>query len=191
MRKAITLISAIALALAISGCSADEGTNPSPGGSTSITTPDPSLIPAQPGTEIKAIDPSLFDVGFSEFLFKVGDGPVWCTINADEKWALCEQNEAAAEYAPVPTPADCEGSYGYQIKLYEDSSTSTLADGAAAGFMCSGGYYSDSSVAQTLNTGESVTVGNIKCYVNDITARCDNTNGQYIALGPKVWAAKN
>jgi len=191
MRKAITLISAIALALAISGCSADEGTNPSPGGSTSITSPDPSLIPAQPGTEIKAIDPSLFDVGFSEFLFKVGDGPVWCTINADEKWALCEQNEAAAEYAPVPTPADCEGSYGYQIKLYEDSSTSTLADGAAAGFMCSGGYYSDSSVAQTLNTGESVTVGNIKCYVNDITARCDNTNGQYIALGPKVWAAKN
>jgi hypothetical protein len=191
MRKAITLISAIALALAISGCSTDGGPNPTPDGSSAISTPDPSLIPAVPGTDVKAIDPSLFDVGFSEFLFKVGEGPVWCTINADEKWALCEQSEAAAEYAPVPTPADCEGSYGYQIKLYEDSSTSTLADGAAAGFMCSGGYYSDSSVAQTLNTGESVTVGNIKCYVNDITARCDNSNGQYIAFGPKVWAAKN
>lgn len=191
MRKAITLLSAIALALTISGCSTEDGTTPSPDGSSSFSTPDPSLIPVAPGTEVKAIDPSLFDVGFSEYLFKVGDGPAWCTINADEKWALCEQNEVAAEYAPVPTPADCEGSYGYQIKLYEDATTSTLANGAAAGFMCSGGYYSDSSVAQTLNSGESVTVGNIKCYVNEITARCDNTNGQYIALGPKVWAAKN
>ena len=191
MRKAITLISAIALALTISGCSADAGTGTNPSGSSAISTPDPSLIPIAPGTDIKAIDPSFFDVGFSEFLFKVGDGPVWCTINADEKWALCEQNEAAAEYAPVPTPEDCQGSYGYQIKLFEDSSTSTLANNVASGFMCSGGYYSDPSVAQTLNTGESVTVGNIKCYVKDVTARCDNTNGQYIALGPKVWAAKN
>jgi hypothetical protein len=190
MRKALALVGALILLVAISACGTS-ASQPPPGGSSAITTPSSSLIPLEPGTEVRSIDPSLFDVGFSEFLFRAGDGPVWCTINADENWALCEQNEAAAEYEPLPTPEDCQGSYGYQIKLYQDPTNSTLENGAAAGFVCSGGYYSDPSVAQTLNSGESITVGDIKCYVSEFTARCDNTNKQYIALGAKVWAAKN
>ena len=183
MRKVFSIVSAIALLIALAGCVSD-GT-PSDPNQTSISqpTPDASLIPIAPGTEVKAVDYTLFDVGFDEYLFKAGDGPVWCTINSVENWSLCEMNEAAAEYAPLETPADCEGSYGYQIKLYADSNT-------APGFICSGGYYSDASVAQTLNSGEKITVGDITCYVNEITARCDNTSNQYIALGPKVWAAK-
>ena len=47
------------------------------------------------------------------------------------------------------------------------------------------------SYALKLHSGESITVGDIKCYVIDFTARCDNKNSQYIALGAKVWAAKN
>lgn len=190
MRKALSLIGAIALALTLTGCgtSASEPENPA---SSAIVTPPANLVPPLPGTEVRAVDPSLYDVGFSEYLFRAGDGPVWCTINADEKWALCEQNEAAAEYEPVSTPDECQGSYGYQLKLYEDATNSTLENGVAAGFLCSGGYYSDPSVAQTLNSGESITVGNIKCYVDEYTARCDNGNEQYIALGAKVWAAKN
>ena len=190
MRKAITLLSAIALALTFSACSPGDS-SPNPDGSSAMSTPDPALIPGAPGTDVKNIDSALFDVGYSEYLFRAGEGPVWCTINAEEKWVLCEQNEAAAEYAPVPTPDECQGSYGYQLKLYEDGSTSTLADGAATGFLCSGGYYSDPENAATLNSGESITVGAIKCYVKDVTARCDNANSQYMALGPKVWAAKN
>ena len=183
MRKVFSIVGAIALLVALAGCVSD-GT-PSDPNQTSISqpTPDASLIPIAPGTEVKAVDYTLFDVGFDEYLFKAGDGPVWCTINSVENWSLCEMNEAAAEYAPLETPADCEGSYGYQIKLYADSNT-------APGFICSGGYYSDASVAQTLNSGEKITVGNITCYVNEITARCDNASNQYIALGPKVWAAK-
>ena len=190
MRKVTALIGALVLAFVLSACGTS-GSEPDPSSSSAISTPAPSLIPPAPGTEIKAVDPSFYDVGFSEFLFRAGDGPVWCTINADEKWALCEQNEAAAEYAPVPTPDDCQGSFGYQLKLYEDPTNSTLENGVAAGFMCSGGYYSDPSVAQTLNNGESITVGDSKCYVSEYTARCDNSNEQYIALGAKVWAAKN
>jgi hypothetical protein len=190
MRKATALIGALVLAFVLSACGTS-ASDPVPEESNAITTPSPSLIPPVPGTDVRSIDPSFYDVGFSEFLFRAGDGPVWCTINADEKWALCEQNEAAAEYEPLPTPEDCQGSYGYQLKLYEDPTNSTLENGVAAGFMCSGGYYSDPSVAQTLQNGESITVGDIKCYVIDFTARCDNKNSQYIALGAKVWAAKN
>ncbi|MEY4320447.1 MAG: hypothetical protein RLZZ471_388 [Actinomycetota bacterium] len=185
MRRVISIVGAIALMISLAGCAADSPTAGPSDSASSIQTPDPSLIPAAPGADAKAVDYTLFDVGFDEYLFKAGDGPVWCTISAAENWSLCEMNEAAAEYTPVPVPADCEGSYGYQIKLY--SAKPDNAD--IAGFICSGGYYSDASVAQTLNSGESITVGDITCYVKDITARCDNKSGQYIALGPKVWAA--
>ena len=186
MRRGIYLIGAIALTIGLAACapsgSPTESSNPS-----SIPTPDASLIPVAAPANTKAVDIAQFDVGFDEYLFKVGDGPAWCTINAAENWSLCEMNEAAAEYQPIPTPSDCQGSYGYQIKLF----AAKPADGNTAGFICSGGYYSDPSVAQTLANGESVTVGDIVCYVSEMTARCDNKNGQYIALGPKVWAAFN
>lgn len=185
MRRGFSVISAVALlVLALAGCASDAPVNDPSSSSSAMPTPDASLIPVAPGAEVKAIDYSLFDVGFDEYLFKAGDGPVWCTISASENWALCEMNEVSAEYAPVPVPSSCEGSYGYQIKLYADNST-------PAGFICSGGYYSDASVAQTLNSGESITVGDITCYVKETTARCDNKTGQYIALGPQVWAATN
>lgn len=187
MRKVVSIVGAIALIVALAGCSSTTtDANPSTGTST-IPTPAASLIPAPAGNDIKAVDVSLFDVGFDEYLFKAGDGPVWCTISAADDWALCELSEPAAEYTPIPVPEDCQGSYGYQIKLWGTQPQDT----EAAGFICSGGYYSDPSVAQTLNSGESISVGNLTCYVKDLTARCDNKNGQYIALGPQVWAAKN
>lgn len=187
MRRGLSVISAIALLIALAGCASEApATNPD-SSSSSIPTPDASLIPVAPGTEIKSIDSALFDVGFDEYLFKAGEGAVWCTISAAENWALCEMNEAAAEYEPIATPDDCAGSYGYQLKLYSAKPTS----GDTAGFICSGGYYSDPTVAQTLNSGESISIGDITCYVNENTARCDNKNAQYIALGPQVWAAIN
>ncbi|MEO0061216.1 MAG: hypothetical protein RL343_834, partial [Actinomycetota bacterium] len=33
-----------------------------------------------------------------------------------------------------------------------------------------------------------ITVGSISCFVEDVTARCENATGQWIALGPKVWS---
>lgn len=183
MRKVLSVIGALALAIVLSGCAGEPSTTEPSQSSVSQPTPDASLIPVAPDGQVKEVDYTIFDVGYDEYLFKAGDGPVWCTINSVDNWVLCEMNEAAAEYEPLATPETCEGSYGYQIKLFADPSTEP-------GFICSGGYYSDASVAQTLTTGEKITVGDITCYVNEITARCDNASGQYIALGPKVWAAK-
>ena len=75
MLKALSLIGAIALALTLSGCGTS-ASGPVDGGSTATVTPPANLVPPAPGTEIKAVDPSFFDVGFSEFLFRAGDGPV-------------------------------------------------------------------------------------------------------------------
>jgi hypothetical protein len=190
MRKIFGVVGALALVIALSGCATD---SPSPSSSTSNSssanqTPDASLIPPAPGKDVKAVDPSLYDTGYSEYLFRAGTGPAWCTINAEQKWVLCEQNEASAQYKPVTVPSSCDGSYGYQIKLWE----STPTDGTdTAGFVCASGLYNDGSVAPALNSGEKVTVGQITCYVADTVVRCDNQNGQYIALGAQVWAAKN
>ncbi len=190
MRKIFGVVGALALVIALSGCATD---SPSPSSSTSNSssanqTPDASLIPPAPGKDVKAVDASLYDTGYSEYLFRAGTGPAWCTINADQKWVLCEQNEASAQYKPVTVPSSCDGSYGYQIKLWE----STPTDGTdTAGFVCASGLYNDGSVAPALNSGEKVTVGQITCYVADTVVRCDNQNGQYIALGAQVWAAKN
>ena len=188
MRKFFGVVGAIALLVTLSACTPSSSPDPSDSTSTSANqTPDPSLIPAAPDENVKAIDASLFDAGFGEYLFKAGQGPAWCTINTDEKWVLCEQNEASAEYSPVQAPSTCDYSYGYQMKLWEGTPT----DGTdIAGFVCAGGYYNDPSVAQTLNANEKITVGGITCYVADTVVRCDNQNGQYIALGAKVWAAK-
>ena len=189
MRKLFGVLGAAALIIALSGCAADNSPTPSDSTSSSANqTPDASLIPPAPDANVKAVDPSLYDTGFSEYLFRAGNGPVWCTINSDQKWVLCEQNEASAEYKPVQVPSSCDYSYGYQIKLWE----STPTDGTdTAGFVCASGLYNDGSVAPALNANEKVTVGGITCYVADTTVRCDNANGQYIALGARVWAAKN
>ena len=189
MRKLFGVVGALALIVALTGCSADSSPNPSESSSSSaIQTPDASLIPPAPDANVKAVDVSLYDTGFSEYLFRAGDSPVWCTINSAEKWVLCEQNEASAEYKPVQVPSNCDYSYGYQIKLWETTPT----DGTdSAGFVCASGLYNDGSVAPTLRLGEKVTVGGITCYVAETAVRCDNENGQYIALGARVWAAKN
>ena len=71
MRKATALIGALVIAFVLSACGTS-GSEPDPSSSSAISTPAPSLIPPAPGTEIKAIDPSFYDVGFSEFLFRSG-----------------------------------------------------------------------------------------------------------------------
>jgi hypothetical protein len=181
-RKLLT-VSLLALTLAFSGCAATGGGDvketPSP-----TQTFDPSLIPTAPAEDALAVDPAIFDNTYGEYTFKVSGGPTWCTINGADGFVLCEQNEADATYDPLNVPASCKLSYGYQIKLWGSKPSS----GKTADFTCASGLYADPSTAQTLNPGETVTVGNITCFVTDVTARCDNKSGNYVVLGPEVWA---
>jgi hypothetical protein len=182
---------AITLAIGLGGCatSSDGANSPS---SQVIPTPDPALIPPALNDgaikdSVKAVNNAGFDDGFGDFIFKVGDGPSWCTITPDSNEVICEQNEAAASYLPIPAPADCQGSYGYQIRLWG----SKPATGNIAEFVCSTGQWQDPANAKVLASGSKITAGAFTCYVKDTAARCENGAGQFIALGPKVWAIQN
>lgn len=174
---------AFAVALSLSGCASgtDAGPTDAPLPRQSI---DPSLIPDAAPADVAVIDPIIFDSGYGEYTFKVGDGPVWCTINKDQLFVICEQDEVNAVYEPIDAPATCDYSYGYQFRLRQDSfSGQPFVD-----LPCSGGAYADATSANVLNDHEAVKVGNLTCWVDSITVRCDNTRGNYIALGPEAWA---
>jgi hypothetical protein len=174
---------ALAAALSLSGCAADTNAGPTAAPSPSQTI-DPSLIPDAAPADATVIDPIIFDSGYGEYTFKVGDGPAWCTINKDQLFVICEQDEVNAVYEPIATPPTCDYSYGYQFRLRQDSfSGQPFVD-----LPCSGGAYADATAANVLNDHEVVKVGNLSCWVDSITVRCDNARGNYIALGPEAWA---
>ncbi|MEY3846045.1 MAG: hypothetical protein RJA66_312 [Actinomycetota bacterium] len=187
MSRLAAVALAITLAIGLGGCATSSDGASSPDQSQSIPTPDAALIPEAPAETITAVDAAAFDDGFGSYVFRVGDGPSWCTITTDIDQVICEQNEAAASYLPIPAPADCDGSYGYQIRLF--GSKPEIGD--VAGFLCSTGQWQDPAGAQVLANGTKITAGVFTCYVKDTAARCQNENGQYIALGPKVWAIHN
>jgi hypothetical protein len=145
---------------------------------------DPADIPDAAPSDALAVDPAVFANEYSEYSFKVGSGPTWCTINGESKYVICEQIETDATYDPLPVPEVCKLSYGYQFKLFEDKPK----DDDISKITCASGLYADAATAQTLNSGETLTVGAITCFVTDITARCDNKRGNFIVLGPEVWA---
>jgi hypothetical protein len=181
-RKLLT-ISVIGLSLFLSGCAVTDGNNGNDGNQ-NFQTFDPALIPTTPPTDALAVDATVFDMGYGEYTFKVGAGPTWCSINIEGKFAICEQNEADATYDELPAPSSCKLSYGYQFKLFQDQPTK----GNAALITCASGLYADPATAQVLNPGETLSVGDLTCFVKDTTVRCDNKLGNYIVLGPEVWA---
>lgn len=178
------------LAITLGGCSSsaggDETAKPT-STSSAIPTPDPALLPAEPTPALVSVDPSAYDDGFGDLVFKVGDGPAWCTISEASGFAICELIEAAAQYAPIPVPESCDYSYGYQLRVWAQQPE----NGDIAEFACSGGSFADPSNAPILASGQKLSSSSFSCYVENLTARCDNNAGQWVALGPEVWGMKN
>ncbi len=190
LKRLSTLLLLGSLAITLGGCSPSAGGDETatPGSSSeAIPTPDPALLPDEPTDALTEVDSAQFDDGFGDLVFKVGEGPAWCTISEASGFAICELNEAAALYDPVPVPATCEYSYGYQLRIWANAP----AEGDIAEFACSGGSFADASTAPILASGQKLTAGSFSCYVEDVTARCQNTVGQWVALGPEVWGMKN
>ena len=185
MRKLGLGLTALVAALVLAGCSGEVATNPT-------STIDPALIPTAPPANAVQVDPATFDDGFGEWIFKIGDGPTWCTITpasgAEPQFVTCEQNEASVQYDPIPAPKDCTASYGYQIRLWGGKADVSEGNHKQAQFTCATSSYSDPTTAKTLGNAEEITVADIRCFVADVTARCDNGNGNYVVLGPRAWA---
>ena len=188
MKRVITAFAAVALLITLGACAASPGGEPSPDSTQQVMpTPDQSLVPTAVPASLADVDPELYNDGFGDYVFRVGEGPTWCAISTTSKFVVCEQNEAAALYKPIPVPDSCEYSYGYQVRLW----ASQPPMGETAEFACAGGSYADPNGAQTLASGQRISLAPFSCYVEDVTARCENETGEYIALGPKVWAIEN
>lgn len=183
MRRLKVAFVALSLVAALSGCAGDAGADPTQSGAP-MPTIDPALIPDAAPADLASVDATKFDTGFGEYTFRVGDGPAWCTINHESNFVVCEQSEASAQYEPIPIPATCDFSYGYQVRLWAQApSGSPVVD-----MPCSGGSYADPTGTKTLADREKVSVNGITCWVDQLNVRCDNEVGNYVALGPEIWA---
>lgn len=188
MRKALTILLSFGLAITLGACASSDGGAQNPDNSVqAIPTPDPALIPDAAPAGLPEADPAVYSDGFGDFIFKVGEGPTWCSISPESGFVLCEHNEAAASYPTIPVPASCDYSFGYQVRLWGKQPEA----GQTAEFPCMGGSYADPTKAKVLASGQKLSVAPFSCYVEDITARCENEDGKYIALGPEVWALGN
>lgn len=184
MRGIAAVVLAAGLLLGAAGCSAAADPSAMPSASDAGPKIDPSLIPTAPPASVVDVDAEAFKTSYGDYIFRVGDGPTWCTISPDFGYTVCEQSEVATQYEPLPMPASCEYSFGYQVRLWGAQPES----GEIAEFPCSGGAFSDPMGAQTLLDGQRVTVAPFTCFVQKATARCENELGDYVVLGPQAWA---
>jgi hypothetical protein len=183
MGKTVLTGALLVLALSLTGCTA-ETTPTETDGSTPLPTIDQALIPQEAPADVVEVDPDLFLVEYGDIIFKVGDGPTWCTLSEYDDIAICEHKETEVRYEPLPIPADCVYTYGNQIKLLG----SPVAGQKNADFTCANSPYSDASTSPSLADGEQITAFGFTCFVEGETARCENSTGDFIVLGPDAWA---
>jgi hypothetical protein len=176
--------SALVLALTLAGCVAgdpEQSISPTPEPTPSI---NQELIPTAAPAEVVDVSAATFGTAYGDYIFKVGDGPTWCTISEFDDFVICEQKEFSAQYEAIPIPPECEFTYGYQVKLRG----APVAGSKQADFTCANSAWSDATDAPILEDGQRVSVGGFTCYVEGQLARCENTAGDYIVFGPTAWA---
>lgn len=173
----------LALSLSFTGCVA-ETTPTNPDGSKPLPTIDQSLIPQEPPADVVVVDSDLYLVEYGDIIFKVGTGPTWCTLSEFEDIAICEHKETDVRYEPLPVPSDCSYTFGNQIKLHGSPTTGAVT----AEFTCANSPYSDARTSPALNDGEQIIAFGFSCFVEGETARCENSNDDFIVLGPDAWA---
>jgi hypothetical protein len=172
--------------LSLSGCAAEPSDGDS-SGSEPMPSIDQHLIPQKPPEDVVEVDPDLFIDAYGDVIFKVGDGPTWCSLSEYFDNAVCEHREIDVLYEPLPIPEDCQFTYGNQIKLLG----SATAGEKTAEFTCANSPFSDASGSPALADGEQITAFGFTCFVEGKTARCENSAGDYIVLGPEAWGLSN
>jgi hypothetical protein len=176
--------SVLIVSLLLSGCTAEtatESSTPAPEASPTIA---PELIPTAPPEEVVDVAPERFLTAYGDVVFKVGDGPTWCSMSEFDDFVICEHKEFDAKYEQLPVPADCQYTYGYQVRL-----RGTPVEGSKmAEFTCPNANWSDASASPVLASGERITTFGFSCFVEKQAARCENSSGDFIVLGPEAWA---
>ena len=149
------------------------------------STPDvpETTLPEKPPAEAPVVNAGDYSNSYGGYVFRVGGGTVWCTMNLVPNNVVCEQREVDVSYQLPTTPPDCQGAWGYQARLWGFQPS----QGKVADWMCAGGLYSDPEGVYSLPNGSKITVGAITCYAAELVARCDNTNEEYIVLGAEQF----
>ena len=144
-------------------------------------------IPSKPAADAPLVDAANYQNTYGDYVFRIGGGTVWCTINTQPEFVLCEHTEIDVTYKLPTAPDSCQGAWGYQAKLwgYQPS------EGKVSDWYCSSGLYSDPEGIYDLPSGSKIRVGAITCYAAEQVARCDNESGQYLALGSDVYGFGN
>jgi hypothetical protein len=185
MGKLFLITGVLVACLGLAGCSvAEDPSNSSPSASPSI---DEKLIPTAPPEDVIDVDPAKFLTSYCDVIFKVGDGPTWCTMSEFDDFVICEHKEFDAKYASLPVPEGCEYTYGYQLRLRG----TPVAGSKVAEFTCANANWSDASNSPMLASGERITTFGFTCFVAGKVARCENSRGDFIVLGPEAWAVSN
>jgi len=182
MRKMFLVSAMLAMGLTFSGCTTEvENIEPIPEPTPTI---EESLVPTSPPAEVVNVDPADFLTDYGDVIFKVGDGPTWCTMSDFDDFVICEHTELDAKYEKIPIPENCQLSYGYQLRL-----RGSPVDGSKmAEFTCVSANWSDASTSSVLASGERITTFGFSCFVEGQVARCENSSGDFIVLGPEAWA---
>lgn len=173
----------LVLVLSLTGCTTETPADGSDG-SEPMPTIDQALIPQEAPADVVVVDSDLYLVEYGDIIFKVGTGPTWCTLSEYDDIAICEHKETDVLYEPLPIPEDCNFTYGNQIKLLGNA----VAGEKTADFTCANSPYSDASTSPALGDGEQITAFGFTCFVKGETARCENSTGEFIVLGPQAWA---
>ena len=174
MRKYGVIFLAVATAFLLSSC-ATQNSKPT------------SKIPEKPAVEAPIVNAADYSNSYGGYVFRVGGGSVWCTINENPNFVLCEHREVDVAYKLPAAPESCQGAWGYQAKLWAYQPS----EGKIADWYCSSGLYSDPEGIFDLPSGSKIMVGQITCFAADTVARCDNEEGEYLALGSEVFGFSN
>jgi hypothetical protein len=177
--------SLLVAALLLTGCTAEgDVAEPSPEPTPTI---DQKLVPTEPPADVVDVDPAAFLTSYGDVIFKVGDGPTWCTMSEFDDFVTCEHKEFDAKYELLPVPEDCQYTYGYQLRLYG----SPVEGSKMAEFTCANANWSDASSSPALASGQRITTYGFSCFVEGQVARCENGSGDFIVLGPEAWATSD